>query len=116
MPKEISPPAQEDEESPSLYLFILPSQEPLGINDTDFSKVVIKSIRVSDGQTTDIDRNKVFISCRGKLSTLTRGLLHIADVRARVTKEQVQQTFVETAQKNLQKKRRGIGTWGYSIC
>jgi hypothetical protein len=47
---------------------------------------------------------------------LTRGLLHIADVRARVTKEQVQQTFVETAQKNLQKKRRGIGTWGYSIC
>jgi hypothetical protein len=47
---------------------------------------------------------------------LTRGLLHIADVRARVTKEQVQQTFVETAQKNLQKKRRGIGTCGYSIC
>lgn len=114
MPNEITPPPVDDEEI-CLYVFVVPSEEPLGVKDGDFSNVQVKSSRVSDGEISDIDRSKVLITCTGRLGTLPRGLLHTADIRKKMTREKVVQTFVENVSCKLQKKRRGIGYVGVPL-
>lgn len=89
----------------AVYIVVLPSDKPLGATDSDFRNVEVH--KFIDGAIHPVDERTVFITTRGKLGTLTKGLLHIADHKPNIEPEEVAQQHVGVVAAHLQSKR----TW-----
>ena len=88
-----------------LVLLTIPTENPLGLSDKDFSNV--KSIAV-DGSGKPIDSAPVVkIFGMGKLGALRSGLLYLRDQRPSLTAEDIAGLARGHEQEQIAKKRTG---------
>lgn len=88
-----------------LFVVKLPFDEPLGKSDRDFSNVSTSRVNL-DGEI--LGEPTVAIFATGKLGILKGGLLHVSDVRKILSKEDICESAMVSAQEELMKKRTGL--------
>lgn len=98
-----------------IYVFTVPTDRPLGSDEKDFSAVEV-SIFLPNGEQSS-DKVNVDIFATGRLGSLSGGLLHLADARPVLQKEEVHALALESVDQRLSSKRTGtVVQRGTQIC
>lgn len=86
-----------------LYMFKIPKDEAIGVNEKDFSNVSVEVFK-PDGTPSDEPPKPEFFTT-GKLGVLSGGLLNVKDQRKPMSKEDVQAMAVFEVKEKLENKR-----------
>ena len=89
-----------------MFVIKIPSEKALGLNDRDFTNVSTTTID-EDGKVVEGNPEVVFIPT-GPLGTLKGGLLHVADYRETLRKEDILKMASAETDANISKKRIGL--------